>query len=106
MDTEKGVITFNNLKKNSTLLGLQNLTDDDLRSIMREGDFDSDWFLNQMEFTAWVFVQRIFSKRIHKFLLIFWSAFDFFIVSNKIVVMKLTLNTKRAEKLIKYLHLH
>ncbi|XVF66335.1 hypothetical protein PTKIN_Ptkin10aG0027300 [Pterospermum kingtungense] len=51
-DSEKRVITFNSLKKNSTLFGLQNLTDDDLRSMMREGDFDSDWVLNQMEFTA------------------------------------------------------
>ncbi|XVF61128.1 hypothetical protein PTKIN_Ptkin08bG0104200 [Pterospermum kingtungense] len=35
MHIEKGVFTFDSLKKNSTLLGLQNLTDDDLRSIIR-----------------------------------------------------------------------
>ncbi|XVF73862.1 hypothetical protein PTKIN_Ptkin13bG0015500 [Pterospermum kingtungense] len=64
MDSEKGVITFDSLKKNSTLLGLQNLTDDDLRSMMREGDFDCDWVLNQMKFIAWVLVRRSFSTRI------------------------------------------
>ncbi|XVF47138.1 hypothetical protein PTKIN_Ptkin03bG0085200 [Pterospermum kingtungense] len=42
MDIENRVITFDSLKKNSTQLGLQNLTDNDLRSIMREGDLDCD----------------------------------------------------------------
>ncbi|KAL4341517.1 hypothetical protein GQ457_08G007130 [Hibiscus cannabinus] len=31
MDREKGVITFDSLKKKSALLGLQDLSDDDLR---------------------------------------------------------------------------
>ncbi|KAL4311347.1 hypothetical protein GQ457_01G005260 [Hibiscus cannabinus] len=55
MDSEKGVITFDSLKKNSALLGLQDLTDDDLRSMMKEGDFDGDGALNQMEFCVLMF---------------------------------------------------
>ncbi|XP_039064722.1 calcium-binding protein KRP1-like [Hibiscus syriacus] len=55
MDTEKGVITFDSLKKNSALLGLEDLTDDDLRSMMKEGDFDGDGALNQMEFCVLMF---------------------------------------------------
>ncbi|KAK8527327.1 hypothetical protein V6N13_085165 [Hibiscus sabdariffa] len=55
MDGEKGVITFDSLKKNSALLGLQDLTDDDLRSMMKEGDFDGDGALNQMEFCVLMF---------------------------------------------------
>ncbi|KAF5942846.1 hypothetical protein HYC85_020488, partial [Camellia sinensis] len=43
-----GVITFNSLKRNATLLGLQELRDDDLREMLREGDFDDDGALNQM----------------------------------------------------------
>ncbi|XVE80257.1 hypothetical protein DITRI_Ditri14bG0125300 [Diplodiscus trichospermus] len=55
MDSEKGVITFDSLKKNSALLGLQDLTDDDLRSMIKEGDFDGDGALNQMEFCVLMF---------------------------------------------------
>ncbi|GAA0171577.1 hypothetical protein LIER_41185 [Lithospermum erythrorhizon] len=55
MDTEKGVITFDSLKKNSALLGLQDMTDDDLRSMLKEGDFDGDDALNQMEFCVLMF---------------------------------------------------
>ncbi|KAF9672914.1 hypothetical protein SADUNF_Sadunf11G0093900 [Salix dunnii] len=54
-DSEKGVITFDSLKKNSALLGLQDLSDDDLRSMLREGDFDGDGALNQMEFCVLMF---------------------------------------------------
>ncbi|CAL5328626.1 unnamed protein product [Camellia sinensis] len=43
-----GVITFNSLKINPALLGLQELRDDDLRGMLREGDFDSDGALNQL----------------------------------------------------------
>ncbi|XXG83189.1 hypothetical protein AAC387_Pa10g0998 [Persea americana] len=50
MDREKGVITFESLKGNSALLGLQDLKDDELRSMLREGDLDGDECLNQMEF--------------------------------------------------------
>ena len=55
MDSEKGVITIDSLKKNSALLGLQGWTDDDLRSMMKEGDFDGDGALNQKEFCALMF---------------------------------------------------
>ncbi|KAI8008274.1 Calcium-binding protein PBP1 [Camellia lanceoleosa] len=40
MDGDKGVITFDSLKKNAALLGLQELREDDLRGMLREGDFD------------------------------------------------------------------
>ncbi|KAH8494483.1 hypothetical protein H0E87_021033 [Populus deltoides] len=42
VDSEKGVITFDSLKKNSALLGLQDLSDDDLRlspELMEESQF-------------------------------------------------------------------
>ncbi|KAL3626831.1 Calcium-binding protein krp1 [Castilleja foliolosa] len=55
MDSDKGVITFESLKKNSAFLGLQDLSDDDLRSMLREGDFDGDGALNQMEFCVLMF---------------------------------------------------
>lgn len=55
MDGDKGVITFDSLKRNSALLGLHGLGDDDLRSMMREGDFDGDGELNQMEFCVLMF---------------------------------------------------
>ncbi|KAI3675502.1 hypothetical protein L1987_85092 [Smallanthus sonchifolius] len=50
MDLDKGVITFDSLKNNSALLGLQDLADGDLLSMLKEGDFDGDGALNQMEF--------------------------------------------------------
>ncbi|THG09241.1 hypothetical protein TEA_024037 [Camellia sinensis var. sinensis] len=43
-----GVISFNSLKRNATLLGLQELKDDDLREMLREDDFDCDGALNHM----------------------------------------------------------
>ncbi|KAJ0045006.1 calcium-binding protein KRP1-like [Pistacia vera] len=55
MDTDKGVITFESLKRNSALMGLQDMSDDDLRSMVREGDFDGDGALNQMEFCVLMF---------------------------------------------------
>ncbi|EEF33501.1 calcium-binding protein KRP1 [Ricinus communis] len=55
VDNEKGVITFESLKKNSALLGLQDLSDDDLRCMLKEGDFDGDGALNQMEFCVLMF---------------------------------------------------
>ncbi|KAM3204031.1 hypothetical protein P3L10_027440 [Capsicum annuum] len=47
MDRNKGVITFESLPKNSALLGLQDLSDDDLRYMVKEADFDGDGALNQ-----------------------------------------------------------
>ncbi|KAF7151864.1 hypothetical protein RHSIM_Rhsim02G0081900 [Rhododendron simsii] len=55
MDGDKGVITFDSLKKNAAVLGLQELTDGDLRSMLREGNFDEDGALNQMEFCVLMF---------------------------------------------------
>ncbi|KVI02215.1 calcium-binding protein KRP1-like [Cynara cardunculus var. scolymus] len=55
MDAEKGVITFDSLKNNSSVLGLQDLSDEDLLSMLREGDFDGDGALNQMEFCVLMF---------------------------------------------------
>ncbi|CAA0828012.1 Calcium-binding EF-hand family protein [Striga hermonthica] len=55
MDSDKGVITFDSLKKNSAFLGLQELSDDDIRGMLKEGDFDGDGALNQMEFCVLMF---------------------------------------------------
>ncbi|RDY00480.1 Calcium-binding protein PBP1, partial [Mucuna pruriens] len=55
MDSDKGVITFDSLKRNSALLGLQGLSDEDLRSMLVEGDFDGDGALNQLEFCVLMF---------------------------------------------------
>lgn len=55
MDADKGVITFESLKRNSYLLGLQDLADDDLRCMLKEGDLDGDGALNQMEFCVLMF---------------------------------------------------
>ncbi|CAL0310115.1 unnamed protein product [Lupinus luteus] len=55
MDSEKGVITFESLKRNSALLGLQDLSDQDLQSMVVEGDFDGDGALNQLEFCVLMF---------------------------------------------------
>lgn len=55
MDGDKGVITFESLKRNSAALGLQNLSDEELRSMVTEGDLDGDGALNQMEFCILMF---------------------------------------------------
>lgn len=55
MDGEKGVITLESLKRNAALLGLQELRDDELQSMLREGDVDGDGALNQMEFCVLMF---------------------------------------------------
>ncbi|KAI3456372.1 hypothetical protein Pfo_013035 [Paulownia fortunei] len=56
MDCEKGVITLESLKKNSAVLGLQDVSDDELlRCMLKEGDLDGDGCLNQMEFCVLMF---------------------------------------------------
>ncbi|KAF8409431.1 hypothetical protein HHK36_005507 [Tetracentron sinense] len=55
MDGDKGLITFESLKRNAVLLGLQDLRDDELLSMLREGDMDGDGALNQMEFCVLMF---------------------------------------------------
>ncbi|XP_059627330.1 calcium-binding protein KRP1-like [Cornus florida] len=55
MDGDKGVITFESLKRNSAALGLQGMSDDELMSMLKEGDLDGDGSLNQMEFCVLMF---------------------------------------------------
>ncbi|XAR56607.1 hypothetical protein NMG60_11037155 [Bertholletia excelsa] len=55
MDVEKGLITFESLKRNSLLLGLEDLRDDELICMLAEGDLDGDGALNQMEFCILMF---------------------------------------------------
>ncbi|KAL3519610.1 hypothetical protein ACH5RR_017759 [Cinchona calisaya] len=55
MDQEKGVITFESLKKSSDLLGLQGMNDDELLSMIKEGDSDGDGNLNETEFCVLMF---------------------------------------------------
>ncbi|KAJ4970282.1 hypothetical protein NE237_003381 [Protea cynaroides] len=55
MDVEKGLITFESLKRNFMLLGLQDLSEDELLCMLREGDLDGDGSLNQMEFCILMF---------------------------------------------------
>ncbi|KAF6153898.1 hypothetical protein GIB67_023675 [Kingdonia uniflora] len=55
MDKDKRVITFDSLKKNTTYLGLQDLRDDELLCMLKEGDLDGDEALNQMEFCILMF---------------------------------------------------
>ncbi|KAL5571279.1 hypothetical protein UlMin_020876 [Ulmus minor] len=55
MDKEKGVITWESLRRNSSVLGLQDLREDELVNMVREGDLDGDGALNQMEFCVLMF---------------------------------------------------
>jgi calcium-binding protein KIC and related proteins len=55
LDEEKGVITLESLKRNSALLGLQGMTDEEVASMLREGDLDGDGALNEMEFCTLMF---------------------------------------------------
>ncbi|KAK8941570.1 Calcium-binding protein PBP1 [Platanthera guangdongensis] len=50
MDPARGLITFDSLKRNAALLGLDGMGDDELRGMLREGDLDGDGALSQMEF--------------------------------------------------------
>ncbi|KAF5205035.1 Calcium-binding protein pbp1 [Thalictrum thalictroides] len=50
VDGDKNVITFESLKRNSSILGLEDLRDDELICMLREGDLDGDGALTQMEF--------------------------------------------------------
>ncbi|KAF3453571.1 hypothetical protein FNV43_RR04011 [Rhamnella rubrinervis] len=55
MDVEKGLITFESLKKNTVLLGLHDLRDDELVCMLMEGDLDGDGALSQTEFCILMF---------------------------------------------------
>nr|DAD20713.1 TPA_asm: hypothetical protein HUJ06_022176 [Nelumbo nucifera] len=50
MDHAKGLITFESLKRNTFLLGVQDLGDDELFCMLKQGDLDGDGALNQKEF--------------------------------------------------------
>ncbi|CAL9134584.1 unnamed protein product [Musa acuminata var. zebrina] len=50
MDPRHRLITFDSLKRNAALLGLDGLRDDELRAMIREGDGDGDGALSQWEF--------------------------------------------------------
>ncbi|MED6135627.1 hypothetical protein PIB30_048355 [Stylosanthes scabra] len=54
MDANKGLITFESLKMNCSLLGLE-VRDDELLCMLMEGDLDGDGALNQMEFCILMF---------------------------------------------------
>ncbi|KAM7265434.1 hypothetical protein ACFE04_003117 [Oxalis oulophora] len=54
-DGNKGVITFESLKRNSELLGLQDMSDEELTCMLREGDLDGDGALDEMEFCTLMF---------------------------------------------------
>ncbi|KAL6136818.1 hypothetical protein ACLB2K_062113 [Fragaria x ananassa] len=54
-DKERGVITLESLRRNSAVLGLQDLREDELVSMLKEGDLDGDGALNQMEFCVLMF---------------------------------------------------
>ncbi|CAK7327517.1 unnamed protein product [Dovyalis caffra] len=55
MDGDKGLITFESLKRNIVLLGLQDMRDDELVCMLMEGDLDGDGAINQMEFCILMF---------------------------------------------------
>ncbi|KAL1362903.1 hypothetical protein AAHE18_03G113400 [Arachis hypogaea] len=56
MDKEKGVITLESLRSNAAaVLGIEDMKEDELVSMMREGDIDGDGYLSQMEFCVLMF---------------------------------------------------
>ncbi|KAJ6769715.1 CALCIUM-BINDING PROTEIN PBP1-LIKE [Salix purpurea] len=55
VDEDRGMITFESLKRNSALLGLQEMSDDEVKCMVREGDLDGDGALNEMEFCTLMF---------------------------------------------------
>ncbi|KAE8703218.1 Calcium-binding protein KIC [Hibiscus syriacus] len=55
MDGERGLITFESLKKNSVILGLNDMGDDEIVCMLSEGDLDGDGALNQVEFCILMF---------------------------------------------------
>ncbi|KAG2689742.1 hypothetical protein I3843_09G151400 [Carya illinoinensis] len=55
MDGDKGMITFESLKRNSALLGLEGMSDEEVWCMLREGDLDGDGALNEMEFCTLMF---------------------------------------------------
>ncbi|KAM1766179.1 hypothetical protein TB2_004969 [Malus domestica] len=54
-DGDKGLITFDSLKRHSALLGFHGMSDEELWCMLREGDLDGDGNLNEMEFCTLMF---------------------------------------------------
>ncbi|CAN6683181.1 unnamed protein product [Malus baccata var. baccata] len=65
MDEKKGVITFESLKRNSALLGLHGMSDEELRCMLREGDLDGDGCLSEMEFSTLMVARLRFRISFH-----------------------------------------
>ncbi|EEF46688.1 calcium-binding protein KRP1 [Ricinus communis] len=56
MDKEKGVITVESLRRNScSVLGIKDLEEDEIVSMVKEGDLDGDGVLSEMEFCVLMF---------------------------------------------------
>lgn len=49
-DPMKGLITSESLRKNSALLGLVGMNEEESKDMIREGDLDGDGTLSEMEF--------------------------------------------------------
>ena len=54
-DPVRRVITRESLKRNSELMGLGGMTDDELMAMLEEGDVNGDGALDQMEFCVLMF---------------------------------------------------
>lgn len=46
----KGLITSESLRRNSALLGMEGMSEEDSKAMVREGDLDGDGALNETEF--------------------------------------------------------
>ena len=57
-DPRLGLITLESLKRNSSLLGLDSLTNSELRVMLEEGDLDGDRVLNEHEFCVLIIRSR------------------------------------------------
>ncbi|KAI4322861.1 hypothetical protein L6164_022513 [Bauhinia variegata] len=55
MDVNKGLITFESLKMNCFLLGVEDMRDEEIVFMLMEGDLDGDGALSQMEFCILMF---------------------------------------------------
>ncbi|XP_071707757.1 calcium-binding protein KIC-like [Rutidosis leptorrhynchoides] len=49
-DENLGLITPESLRKNSRILGMENMSKEDAQGMVKEGDLDGDGFLNETEF--------------------------------------------------------
>ncbi|MBA0620667.1 hypothetical protein Godav_006363 [Gossypium davidsonii] len=49
-DEDRGLITAESLKKNSALLGMEGMSEEEAWDMVKEGDLDGDGALNQTEF--------------------------------------------------------